>query len=83
MAKRWRDEYGNISATPEQRIISFDDLQKKTWGQLGIVELDSADEINDTPEMDFQVTLTYTGLGVFDVKRGLWYLSNSFVFVHH
>ncbi|KAM5526629.1 hypothetical protein FOXYSP1_20967 [Fusarium oxysporum f. sp. phaseoli] len=66
------DEYYNKSSAPEQRLVSFKDPKNKTWAQLGIIEPDGDNDIDETPEMDFQVTLTYTGMGVFDVKRGLW-----------
>ncbi|KAM0075396.1 hypothetical protein ACKRZS_012536 [Fusarium odoratissimum] len=71
-AKRWRDEYYDKSSAPEQRLVSFEDLKNKTWAQLDIIEPDGDNDTDETPEMDFQVTLTYTGMRVFDVKRGLW-----------
>ncbi|KAF4335363.1 hypothetical protein FBEOM_10772 [Fusarium beomiforme] len=71
-AKRWRDEYYDKTAAPEQRLVSFEVLKNKTWAQLGIIEPTGANDIDNTPEIDFNVTLIYTGIGVFDVKRGLW-----------
>lgn len=70
--KSQHDEYYNKSSAPEHRLISFKDPKNKTWAQLVIIEPDGDNDIDETPEMDFQVTLTYTGMGVFDVKRGLW-----------
>ncbi|KAL7763931.1 hypothetical protein ACKLNR_005076 [Fusarium oxysporum f. sp. zingiberi] len=75
-AKRWRDEYYDKSSAPEQRLVSFEDLKNKTWAQLGIIEPDGDNDTDETPKMDFQVTLTYTRMGVFDVKRGLWDINN-------
>ncbi|KAG5656861.1 hypothetical protein KAF25_011030 [Fusarium avenaceum] len=71
-ATRWRDEYYEKAASPEQRFVSFEGLKNKTWAQLGITEPDGDNDIDETPEMDFHITLTYTGLEAFDVKRGLW-----------
>ena len=72
-AKRWRDEYMTKIKTPEERIISLEGLKNLTWSQLGITDSDDADDTGDISELPFDVSLTYTGIGVFDVKRGLWY----------
>ncbi|KAJ8131566.1 hypothetical protein O1611_g2061 [Lasiodiplodia mahajangana] len=72
-AKRWRDEYCQKFTSPEQRIISFEGLKDLKWSQLGITDSDSDDDFEATAETaDFEVTLTYTGICSFDVRRGLW-----------
>jgi hypothetical protein len=76
-AKRWRDEYSQEITSPDQRIISFKNLQNLTWSQLGISEIENDDDVNIASESEFEVTLTYTGICPFDVKRGLWWDPNS------
>jgi hypothetical protein len=71
-ATRWRNEFSDKSKSPQQRIVSFEDLKKKTWKQLGITGSDSDDDTATLINAFFEVTLTYTDIGVFDVKRGLW-----------
>ena len=71
-AKRWREEYSDKSSTPEQRIISFEGLKDKSWAELGISESDGDDDVGAALETTLDIMLTYTGIGVFDVKRGLW-----------
>lgn len=73
-ARRWRDEYRAKRLTPSERLVSFQDLKSKTWAQLGITGTveDEASASDDAQFKDLQVTLKYTGLGAFDVKRGLW-----------
>ncbi|KAI0097924.1 hypothetical protein GGR51DRAFT_552818 [Nemania sp. FL0031] len=72
-AKRWRDEYSQRFTSPEERIISFEGLKDLKWSQLGITDSDSDDDFEATAETAaFEVTLRYTGICPFDVKRGLW-----------
>jgi hypothetical protein len=71
-ARRWRDEYPDKRLSPSQRIISFDGLQKKSWAQLGMIETEGDEDADELLFRDVEITLRYTGIGAFDVKRGLW-----------
>jgi hypothetical protein len=71
-AGNWRNEYMDVVTSPRKRIVSFENPKAKTWEQLAMTNSDNDDDTATVLDANFEVTLMYTGFGVFDVKRGLW-----------